>query len=163
MTTDENGFIASVTPVLIDHEEERLKFYPDSLGIPTIGVGFNLTRPDAAALCSRCGADYGRLLSGADSLTLEQSRYLLQQCIIDVLQWMTKLFPNFWSYSQGRQIALVDMGFNMGETKFHGFKQMISCILTGDWDGASSQALHSKWASQVPSRAASDAARMRQG
>ena len=156
----EPGLLTAVTPVLIDHEGERLAVYKDTLGIPTIGVGFNLTRPDAAALCQQCGADYQRLLDGLDELTIGQSRFLLQQVTIEVIEWMAGMFPLFWSYSQPRQMALVDMGFNLGETKFRRFKKMISCILGNDWRGAANQALHSTWADQVPSRANDDAVLM---
>lgn len=168
----EEGLISAVTPVLIDHEGERLKVYRDSLGISTIGVGLALMQQGthglipstyAKGICSQLGLDYDGLLNGSVALTHEQSRNILSRCIIDVVEWITKLFPAFWTYTQRRQIALVDMGFNMGENKFRGFKQTISCILAGDWDGAASQALHSRWASEVPSRAESDAERLRQG
>lgn len=153
----EPGLLSSVIPVLIEHEGERLKVYSDIYGIPTIGVGFNLMRSDAPNLCKQCGANYQRLLGGLDALTKAQSRCLLQKSAIDVIEWLVKLFPAFWSYAQPRQIALVDMGFNLGETKFRGFKQMISCILSGNWAGAAANALHSKWASEVPTRAEYDA------
>ena len=154
----EPGLLSAVTPVLIEHEGEQLRVYEDEFGIPTIGVGFNLTRADAPMLCKQCGANYQRLLGGLDELTEAQSRYLLQQTTIDVIEWLVEFFPLFWSYTQSRQIGLVDMGYNLGQTKFSGFKKMIGCILAGDWAGAANQALHSTWASEVPTRAAYDAA-----
>jgi GH24 family phage-related lysozyme (muramidase) len=159
----EPGLLSAVTPVLIGHEGERLKVYGDIYGIPTVGVGFNLMRSDAASRCKQCGANYQRLLGGLDQLTQEQSRYLFQQDVIGTIEWLTKLFSSFWSYTQPRQIALVDMGFNMGETKFRGFRKMISCIIAGDWTGAADQALHSQWASEVAGRAEHDAGLMRAG
>ena len=154
----EPGLLSVLTPVLREHEGESLRVYPEIYGIPTIGVGFNLTRADAPMLCKQCGANYQRLLGGLDELTPAQSNYLLQQSAIDVIEWLVELFPLFWSYSQSRQIALGDMGFNLGQPKFYGFKKMITCILAGDWTGAANQALHSTWASEVPTRAAYDAA-----
>ena len=159
----EPGLLTAATPVLIGHEGERFRVYPDEFGNPTIGVGFNLRRKDAPALCAQCGANYQRLLSGLDELTEAQSRFLLQQSIIDVLEWLVPAFPLFWGYSQPRQVALVDMGFNLGDGKFRGFKQMIACILTGDWTGAANQALDSEWASEVPVRAEYDAGLLREG
>lgn len=159
----EPGLLSAATPVILGHESERLKVYGDIFGIPTIGVGFNLARSDAPSRCKQCGANYQRLLGGLDELTPEQSRFLLQQDIITTIEWLVKLFPSFWMYEQPRQIALVDMGFNIGETKFRGFRKMISCILAGDWAGAADQALHSQWASEVAGRAEYDAGLMRAG
>lgn len=162
-TQQEVGLISALIPVLIDHEGERMKVYEDIFGIPTIGVGFNLTRSDAASLCQQCGANLQRLIGGLDELTIAQSRFLLQYCAIEVIEWQAHLFPQFWTYSMPRKIALVDMGFEMGETKFRGFRQMISCILAGDWNGAAAQAMHSQWAVQVPSRASYDVGLLRAG
>lgn len=159
----EPGLLATVTPVLIEHEGERFKVYKDQFGNPTIGVGFNLNRKDAPALCKQCGANYQRLLAGLDELTQEQSRFLLQQCEIEVIGWLVTFFPLFWGFTQPRQIALLDMGFELGEGKFRGFKQMIACIMAADWSGAANQALHSEWASEVPERAAYDANLLREG
>lgn len=163
----EPGLLASYTPVAISHEGERFTVYDDSLGIPTAGVGLALMYKDsegvlhqslyAMKLCQRYGVDYQGVLSGKKNITKIQSRALLNACIIDAIEWLVILFPGFWSYSLSRQIALLDMGFEMGEEKFRGFKQMISCILAGNWAGAAANALHSKWASEVPTRAAYDA------
>lgn len=153
----EPGLLSAVTPVLIQHEGERFAVYDDIYGNPTIGVGFNLNRTDAGILCQQCGANFQRLLGALDELTQAQSRCLLQKTAIDVIEWLVVLFPAFWTYSQPRQVALVDMGFNMGQTKFRGFKQMIQCILANNWAGARTQALHSEWASEVPQRAIYDA------
>ena len=159
----EAGLLAAVTPVLLMHEEERFHVYDDIYGIPSIGVGFNLTRADAPSLCEQCGANYQRLLGGLDVLTPTQSRWLLRFCEIEVIQWLTQIFPDFTRFTQPRQVALVDMGFNLGETKFRGFKEMIGCIIAGDWAGAASQAMHSQWATEVPSRAEYDVGLLRAG
>ena len=80
-----------------------------------------------------------------------------------MIQWLAQLFPEFTRYTQPRQVALVDMGYELGETKFRGFGEMISCILAGDWAGAADQALHSRWAHEVPGRADYDAGLLRTG
>ena len=159
----EAGLLAAVTPVLLMHEDERFHVYDDIYGNPTIGVGFNLTRVDAPSLCQQCGADYQRLLGGLDVLTQAQSRWLLRQSAIGVVEWLAQVFPGFASFTRSRQIALLDMGFNLGETKFRGFKEMIGCIIAGDWAGAASQAMHSQWATEGPSRAEYDVGLLRAG
>lgn len=163
----EPGLLSAYTPVAISHEDERFSVYDDSLGIPTVGVGLALMYKDAKGvlhqspyamtLCNRHGVDYQAVLHAQKSITREQSRAILNACIIDTIEWLVILFPAFWSYSQPRQIGILDMGFEMGEAKFRGFHQTISCILSGNWAGAAANALHSKWASEVPARAAFDA------
>ena len=155
--------LSAAQPVIEANEGRRLTVYRDSLGIPTIGIGFNLQYPIARELCQGCGADYDALLAGTASLTGAQCDYLFQQLAIDVLEWLTLLFPAFFSYSQARQIALLDMGFNMGDPRFKGFRMMISAILAGYWAQASEQALRSVWAGQVGQRAIQDAKMLVEG
>jgi GH24 family phage-related lysozyme (muramidase) len=168
----EPNLISAVSPLLISHEGERLKVYTDTEGIPTIGVGLALMQknanglyqsPYARALCKRCGVDYLGVISGNVDLTLDQSRHLLALCIIDVIEWLVILFPAFWTYSQPRQIALIDLGFNLGETHFRGFKEMVSCILAGNWAGAAHEALHSDAATKLPARYTYDAGLLGEG
>lgn len=154
---DTQGLIAAAKPVIAAHEGERFRVYMDTLEVPTIGIGFNLLDPDARQLCVACGADYGALVSGLAELTPEQSNYLYQQLALDTLEWLTALFPAFFGYTLNRTIALLDMAYNLGETRFRGFHEMISAILAGDWAQASEQALRSLWARQVRQRAVEDA------
>ena len=151
------GLITAAQPVITRHEGRETKVYRDSLGIPTIGVGFNLLRPDAREICEGCGADYDALLAGTAILTAAQLDWIYRECAIEALEWLVLLFPAFFSYEQKRQIALLDMGFNLGKTRFLGFRLMISAILAGDWEAASREALHSEWASEVHGRADEDA------
>jgi hypothetical protein len=59
----------------------------------------------------------------------------------------------FGTLNQARQCALVDLMFNIGATKFRGFKRMIAALEQGDYAAAAGQLRSSAWASQVqPSR-----------
>lgn len=144
-------------PVIALHEGYREHVYDDIYGIPTIGVGFNLNDTDARQLCAGCEADYDRLVGGLDDLTPKQSHYLYAQKAMDVLEFLTQIFPEYPIYVRNRQIALLDMGYNLGEPRFREFKQMIASILRGDWKSASRNALDSIWARQVGTRAVQDA------
>lgn len=55
--------------------------------------------------------------------------------------------------TDGRQIALTDMCFNLGLTSLLGFKKMIAAIQAEDWEQAAKEALDSLWARQVGVRA----------
>src|ERR1700757_5545416 len=153
VTEAASGLIETVRPIIVKHEGYRLHVYKDTLGIPTIGVGFNLQRQDARTLCQQCGANYDRLLSGEDSLTPAQCEFLFSQSVIGAIEWLTvRVFPKWKEFSIRRQAALTDMVFNLGQSRFSQFHQMISAINLGDWDEASTQAMHSEWATQVGER-----------
>lgn len=49
--------------------------------------------------------------------------------------------------------ALYNMAYNMGVPRLLKFKKMFSALEDGDYDEAYKQALDSRWAEQVPSRA----------
>lgn len=76
---------------------------------------------------------------------------------------LKKVFPNFIHFSQARKHALISMMFNLGLTKFRGFKKMIKAIENKDWSEAKRQALDSRWATQVKSRAEEIADALEQG
>jgi GH24 family phage-related lysozyme (muramidase) len=139
---------------LIKHDEGvRYTMYKDSLGIPTIGVGFNLTRDDAPGLITALGVNYDALLDGDVSLTDQQVNALLDGDIATALAAARKLFSNFDSLDDDRQAVLVNMAFNMGQERLAGFQHMIAAVEQGDFVGAAAQMKDSAWAKQVGNRA----------
>jgi GH24 family phage-related lysozyme (muramidase) len=157
--------IEAAKPVLIRHEGLELRVYHDTLGIPTAGVGLNMLRADARELIAKVGADYDALLAGTSSLTSDQCDSLLTLCIIGVLEWLTSLFPDLFTFTMPRQVALIDMAFNLGYGRFLGFQHMIAAIKADpqDWRRAAREALASQWATQVGKRADEDAAMLENG
>jgi GH24 family phage-related lysozyme (muramidase) len=63
------SLIEAAAQSLIRHEGYERHVYPDSLGISSIGVGFNLEQPGARELVARVGADYDALIEGRTDLT----------------------------------------------------------------------------------------------
>jgi len=64
------------------------------------------------------------------------------------------VFSNFATFSGARQIALIDMVFQLGLPSFKGFKNTIQFIRTGEWALAADEALDSRWArNDTPERA----------
>lgn len=59
--------------------------------------------------------------------------------------------------------VLVEMVFNMGITRFKGFKKMLAACQKGEWDKVADEMLNSKWAEQVGKRAKTLAEIMRKG
>ena len=102
----------------------------------TIGYGFNL-----------------------DSLRMPKSvgNAWLEELVLDCIEDLQRIFPDFPDFSTHRKMALIDMRYNLGPNGFRGFKKMIAAIQGGDWTEAQLQALDSKWARDVGQRAIVDA------
>jgi len=62
-----------------------------------------------------------------------------------------------------RQVAIVDMAYQMGISGLLGFAGMISAISEGDYHKASEEMLDSRYAKQTPARAHRNAEIMRAG
>lgn len=124
------------------HEGLSLKPYKDSVGKLTIGYGRNLD-------------DRG--------ISIEEADCLLNNDIMSALDDCRLNFKWFDSLSIGKQEALVNMCFNLGITRLKGFKKMLAALEVGDYIRASREALDSKWAKQVGSRAEEIAAALRGG
>lgn len=127
---------------LIRDEGVKLRVYRCTAGHKTIGVGHKLSERE--------------ILTGLSEISLEQAGDLLHQDIGTALNACYRIFgrERFDSFSEPRQRALVNMAFQLGETRFRGFRLMIAAVKAGDWAEARRQALDSKWArSDSPARA----------
>ena len=101
---------------------------------------------------------YGRNLDD-NGITKVEAEVLLHNDIKLTVTDLEDIFGSreFTQLPVNIQIALVDMMFNLGKTRFLGFKKMILAIRQGYFKIASREALDSKWASQVGMRANIDA------
>ena len=125
---------------LIRDEGLRLKVYLDSEGIETIGVGRNLQR--------------GITRDEAMLLLNNDIRYAIQEAMT---------FPWYENLTEQRKRVIVNMIFNLGLTRFSGFKNTIRYLEMGDYEAASEEMLDSKWARQVGVRATRLSDMMRNG
>lgn len=124
-------FIDDLKKLIVKHEGERLDMYQCPAGKWTIGVGHNLE-------------DNG--ISQAVSDLMFQGD--VAESISDAFR-----FPWFNELTENRRIVIVSMIFNMGLSRFSGFKKTISYIEAGDYASAAGEMLDSKWARQVGHRA----------
>ncbi len=127
---------------LVVDEGLRLKPYWDSVSKLTIGVGRNLD-------------DRG--------ITKTEAMYLLNRDITQATRDAKRAVENFLELSDVRQEIIVNMVFNMGLTRFKGFRNTIKAIEAKDYELASIEMLDSLWARQVGPRAKRLARRMRTG
>ena len=59
----------------------------------------------------------------------------------------------FGGLNDARQEAMIDISFNLGQTRLRGFKKALDAMSTEDFDRAADEFMDSKWAEQVKSRA----------
>lgn len=130
MSTD--NIIASAMALIARHEGYRRNPYKCTAGKLTVGYGRNLT-------------DVG--------ITRDEAGILMHNDVIRADQVLRIIFGDFDSFSASRQVALIDMYYNLGHKGFSGFKRMIRAIRQGDWRLAAQEAMQSKWAAQVGPRA----------
>ena len=114
---------------LLFHEGEKLKPYKDSLEIWTIGVGHNLN----------------------NGISQAASRFIFKEDLKEAIDWLIGFFgPHFWeSISEGRKRALIDLRFNLGSSKFKGFKRLIAAVKNHEWHMAAYELTDSLWWRQV--------------
>jgi len=122
------------------HEGWSNKPYKDTEGILTIGVGCNLEK----------------------GITNEAVDFLFSESMSDVIKDCRSLawYP---ALSEARQAVIQNMIFNLGLSRFLGFKRTIAMIESGDYYNASKEMLNSKWAKQVGSRSSDLSKMMRYG
>jgi len=118
--------------LLVSHEKYVQFPYSDSAGHLTIGIGRNLS-------------DRG--------ISTTEAFYLLDDDIIYFSSKLRHFLPFFSALDENRQVALIDMCFNLGIQGLLNFNKMLSALERGDYEDAAKEALNSKWAEQVGERA----------
>jgi lysozyme len=131
----------TLTEMLIRHEGLRLKPYRCTAGKLTIGVGRNLE-------------DVG--------ISEDEAIHLLNNDIDKCIEY-TNQFDWFNDLCVIRQDVVINMIFNLGISRFLGFKKLIKALSVGNYELASYEMLDSRWARQVGSRATELAKIMKEG
>jgi len=141
----------------IEHwEGRRNQTYIDSMGHPTVGVGFNLDAQGAQAAIAALGLDYNQVRAGTQTLTDDQIDTLLEQGVNRAVSDAHTPISDFDNVPGDKQIVIVDMIFNLGLGGFTKFVQTIRAINGQDWLTASQQMQQSQWFHQVGNRAKAD-------
>lgn len=123
---------AKLKGLLTRHESYRQFPYTDNTGHLTCGIGRNLS-------------DRG--------ISPTEAFYLLDDDIIYFYSKLSHFLNFFYKLSENRQIALIDLCFNVGVQGFLNFKNMILALEAFDYERAAKEMLDSKWAEQVGERA----------
>ena len=105
---------------------------------------------------------YGRNLDDV-GITMEEAEFLLKSDMRQAIDDAYAIFPLMFEYTENRQMALINMAFNLGKTRLRRFIGMIYAINRGDWEKAADEAIDSLWYKQVGGRAVEIANLLRRG
>lgn len=121
--------------LLEKHEGRKYKLYPDTAKPPkwTIGVGWNVTDNPLPPHIAQYLAEHGKI-------TDEMIDQLLAISIKIARSACEDLFPAFDTFSETRQMALIDLLFNMGKFRVnHKFPAFCHNVNIEDWQGAADE------------------------
>ena len=117
------------------HEGVETHAYKCSENKITIGVGRNVDK------------------GGGLGLSDDEVDYLLQNDIDRVISELNSEYDWFSDLDEVRQDAIIDISFNLGQTRLRAFKNALSAMAEGDWGEAADQFMDSRWSGQVGNRA----------
>jgi lysozyme len=124
-------------PMIKRHEGCRLEAYYDTAEPPVITIGYGHTGPDVH--------------DGLKITEAQAEAFLLLD--LHEAENDAQSYPWFKRLDFVRQAAIINMLFNLGRTRFSGFKKFIHLMAMNKFEEASVEMLDSKWAGQVGSRA----------
>ena len=110
--------------------------YQDSEGLWTIGFGRLIDQSIPSA-----------------GITKDEARMLLRNNASDVVNELDEKASWWRQLPEAGQEAFANMAFNLGWPRLSRFKNMIEALKAGDYGRAADEALDSKWADQVGTRA----------
>ena len=131
--------------------------YKDSLGIPTIGIGFNLQRGDARTLITNVGADFDKILAGTQCLSDSQISKLFSYDLKWADEGAKNCISSYSTHPKCIQEVLTDMTFNMGKSSLCSWHNFQSQLASHDYASASANMKSTKWCGQVGRRCTRDA------
>ena len=117
------------------HEGVESHAYKCSENKITIGVGRNVDK------------------SGGLGLSDDEVDYLLQNDIDRVSGELNSEYEWFAGLDDVRQDAMIDISFNLGQTRLRAFKNALAAMAKGDWRAAADEFMDSRWSGQVGNRA----------
>jgi GH24 family phage-related lysozyme (muramidase) len=131
MTNDE--WMAEVQSRIAVSEGNEPKMYYDTKRVPTIGIGFNLTRGDTQTALATAGvpaAEIAGVINGSIALTGAQVNALFAYSFAPVVSNARQSLPGgiFDAMTDARRFVICDLVFNLGAAQWGGFTQTIALI-----------------------------------
>jgi GH24 family phage-related lysozyme (muramidase) len=135
-----------------EYEGFRPAVYKDTKGIPTVGIGFNLNRPDAPQKLASVGADYNLVRSGKQALSYQQALALHQVDLYNASREASRLLPNYTQQPPIVQQIMTDLVYNLGARKLSGWGTTLKNLAMGNYSGAAQSLSKTAWYNQVGRR-----------
>jgi lysozyme len=85
-------------------------------------------------------------------LTKEECDAVLAVKTKNLINDVSKRFPKFFTLSTNRQLALLNIAYNIGVSGLFEFVEMFKALRQNDYDKAAEEILDSKAARELPSR-----------
>lgn len=152
---DTGGF--TIETMLKQDEGIRTKWYIDSEGYPTIGIGHFLimekTR-DTAKINAAISKAVGREVTNG-TITAEEVSTLFAQDLAKVRQGISNtsnVREVYVTLNRPRQMAIENMCFQMGVGGVAKFTNALAAMKRQDWQTAYNELRNSTWANQTPGR-----------
>lgn len=134
--------IPKLREMLTLHEGLKLKPYLCTAGKTTIAIGRNLD-------------DVG--------ITREEADMMLDHDIDRCIEELDRVLASWRTHDDVRQNVLIELVFNLGITRFLGFRKMIAALTAYDYATAAKEMKDSRWYTQVGQRAVTMCEMMRTG
>ena len=148
----------SLEDQLILHEGLRLEVYKCPAGYWTIGVGRNLEgkplrKEEQEYIFKRSGLAPDEVIEVLKErgITKDEALFLLANDIEDAIKDLSN-FDWFEDLDPVRKKVVIDMRYNLGPTRFRGFKKMIAALAVGDYQKAAAEMVDSRWYHEVGNR-----------
>ena len=145
------NFTKDLADQLTHGEGIRTKKYLDSKGIPTVGIGYNLTNPTARQDLAAVGADLKKVNAGIP-LTMDQVYNLFDISRDRAIKDARQYIPDFDKLPYPAQLVVADMSFNLGLSKLGGFVDFKKALEERDFNKAADEMVDSKWYKDVKTR-----------
>ena len=125
-----------------DHESVKLQLYDDAdgkiitsgklvKGHPTIGIGRNLEK----------------------GISVEECVFMFENDLVEAEITLGNIFGlEIFKENEKRVAALLDMAFNLGESRLRKFNRLIDAVKEREWGKAAEEAKNSLWYVQVGNR-----------
>lgn len=152
---DTGGF--TIEKMLKQDEGIRTRWYTDSEGYPTIGIGHLLIREktrDTAKINAAISKAVGREVTNG-TITAEEVSTLFAQDLAKVrsdIQRTANVREVYVNLNRPRQMAIENMSFQMGVGGVAKFTNTLKAMKNEDWQAAYNGLRNSLWASQTPGR-----------
>lgn len=128
--------------------------YRDTVGKVTVGIGFNMDDSNAKVIWKYAGIpeNFELIHNKTIPITKESAWKLVNVCVDNCRIDLHHLFPEFETYPEGVQLALINLMYNMGLNVFQQFKGFINLVKYLQFEEAAIDLAKTKWATQVGKR-----------